>query len=467
MAIAIFDDQQTRKGQKLGISTFEAWGARFVMFCAATLGAYHIGNILTVAALPSDPHIVAVAFVFAIGFGLAYSEAVTSKSVYANEQPKGAGRDKIGRLKLLLILIVASCAGGYSFHINTERDNIKSASYSTYESSFDDQAAILLSDRNAARATAKTTAERSIINSTYNRGMMELKRERSKHQATKPVIVGDGEKWIKTFGYALFSLFCSSMLISFSQYLCKYYRPLIAFPFVGFEDKENESWRLEQAHGGSVEIDLTKAKKIKIENSLPVPFIELSDTSLNNPRPNRPAPAGINVGAISVTNDGDSVRTLNDDPERVPKMEYSAQHYEAIKQGVMGGSIKPTMRPVKNALVALNIKFVDDATRQKKATSILVQLLKEGVLIDNPEFGLTGKVVAKFILNPDYQPEENQETVLVQDEPKMISSICPECKHQSKVSPSNLEKWGGVVGCPECATEYAVINKALELGKED
>ena len=446
MAIAIFDDRQTRKGQKLGISTFEAWGARFVMFCAATLGAYHIGNILTVAALPSDPHIVAVVFVFAVGFGLAYSEAVTSKSVFANEQPKGAGRDKIGRLKLLLILIVASCAGGYSFHINTERDDIKSASYSTYESSFDDQAAVLLSDRNAARATATTAAERSTINSIYNRGMMELKREKSKHQATKPVIVADGEKWIKTFGYALFSLFCSSMLISFSQYLCKYYRPLIAFPFVGFQDKENESWNLEQAHGGSIEIDLTKSKKIKVDSGLPGTPERLSDIELSNSRTNRPPLAGINVVANSDTNHGDNVRTLNDDPERVPKMEYSAQHYEAIKEGIIDGTIKPTVRPVKNALVSLNIKFVDDATRQKKATAILVQLLKEGVLIDNPDFGLTGKVVAKYTLNPDAKRGTD----------KMISSACPKCEHESKVSESNLAKWGGAVSCPECKTDYKV-----------
>ena len=462
MAIAIFDDRQTRKGQKLGISTFEAWGARFVMFCAATLGAYHIGNILTVAALPDNPHIIAVAFVFAIGFGLAYSEAVTSKSVYANEQPKGAGIDKLGRAKLLLILIVASCAGGYSFHINTEKDSIKSESHSTYESSFDDEAGILLSDRNAARATATTTVERSIINATYQRGMMNLKREKSKHQAKKPVIVGNGEKWAKTFGYALFSLFCSSMLISFSQYLCKYYRPIIAFPFVGFQDKENESWNLEQARGGSIEIDLTKSKKIKVDNSLQTPPIEFANTTLPKATGNRPAPAGINTGAVSDTNDGDSVRTLNDDPERVPKIEYSKHHYEAIREGIIDGSIKPTMRPVKNALVSLNIKFVDDATRQKKATAILIQLLKEGVLIDNPEFSLTGKVVAKFILNSNYPSDGIEEQV----EDKMISSVCPECQHQSKVSESNLEKWGGIVGCPECAADYVVMDNLAERKPE-
>ena len=462
MAIAIFNDQQTRKGQKLGISSFEAWGARFVMFAAAVVGSYHIGNVLKATALPDDAHFLVVGFVFLLGLGLAYSEAVTSKSVYTKEQPKDAGIDKVGRLKLALILLVASGMGGYSFHINTERDNIKTTSHSTYESSFDDQEATLLSERNAARAIAKTSAERSQANANYSRGMAKLKREKSQHQSTKPLVVGDDEKWLKTFAYALFSLFCSSMLISLSRYLCQYYRPLVAFPFVGFQDKENESWTLDQAHGRSVEIDLAKSKNIRVDNRLQTPPIEFANTTLPDAKENRPPPVDTGLGAISDTNDGVGVRTLNDDPERVPKMEYSAHHYEAIKEGIIDGTIKPTMRPVKNALVSLNIKFVSDAERQAKATFILTQLLKEGVLIDNPEFGTSGKMVAKFILNPDYQSDEIEE----QGEDKMISSICPECKHQSKVSESNLEKWDGLCGCPECGFNYAVMDNLAERKAE-
>ena len=76
---------------------------------------------------------------------------------------------------------------------------------------------------------------------------------------------------------------------------------------------------------------------------------------------------------------------------RYPQMKYSIDYYEVIKSGVIDGSIKPTLKPVKAALVALNIKLVDDAARQKKASNILIQLLKEGLLIDNPEFGLPGR----------------------------------------------------------------------------
>ena len=135
MAIAIFDkmnDQQTRKGQKLGISSFEAWGARFIMACAACVGAYHIGNVLTIEALSDNPSDFMLYAVFAVGFGLAFAETLTSKSVFTKERPRGAKRDSVGRAKLVLILIVASGVGGYSYHLNTERDQIKTDSHSTY-----------------------------------------------------------------------------------------------------------------------------------------------------------------------------------------------------------------------------------------------------------------------------------------------------------------------------------------------
>ena len=72
---------------------------------------------------------------------------------------------------------------------------------------------------------------------------------------------------------------------------------------------------------------------------------------------------------------------------------------------------------------------------------------------------LTGKVVAKFILNLGYQSDEIEK----QGEDKMIGSICPECKHQSKVSESNLEKWSGKVGCPECAANYVVMDNLEQV----
>ena len=54
-------------------------------------------------------------------------------------------------------------------------------------------------------------------------------------------------------------------------------------------------------------------------------------------------------GAVSSTSNIVSELLLNDDIERVPKMEYSIDHYEAIKAGIIDGSIKPTLKLVKSA----------------------------------------------------------------------------------------------------------------------
>ena len=115
-------------------------------------------------------------------------------------------------------------------------------------------------------------------------------------------------------------------------------------------------------------------------------------------------------------------------------MAYSLDHYEAIKAGIIDGSIKPTLKPVKAALVSLNIKFVDDAARQKKASNILVQMLKEGVLKDNPEFGATGKVVAKYILNPD---GKQGDTKNLEPEESAMTCRCPKCGKLEAVRTTN------------------------------
>ena len=106
-----------------------------------------------------------------------------------------------------------------------------------------------------------------------------------------------------------------------------------------------------------------------------------------------------------------------------------------IKAGIIDGSIKPTLKPVKAALVSLNIKFVDDAARQKKASNILIQMLKEGVLKDNPEFGATGKVVAKYILNPD--GGKQGDTKNLKPEESEMTCRCPECGKLEEVKATN------------------------------
>ena len=140
-------------------------------------------------------------------------------------------------------------------------------------------------------------------------------------------------------------------------------------------------------------------------------------------------------------------------------MEYSIDHYEAIKAGVIDGSLKPTLKPVKAALVSLNIKFVDDASRQKKASNILAQLLKEGVIIDNPEFGSTGKVVAKYILNPDAKLRDNEE---LKSEEFAMTCQCSECGKLEEVRATNAAgKVRSVCGAVYIASDNQVKREVI------
>ena len=104
--------------------------------------------------------------------------------------------------------------------------------------------------------------------------------------------------------------------------------------------------------------------------------------------------------------------------------------------------------------MALNIKFVDDAGRQKKASNILAQLSKEGVLIDNPEFGSTGKVVAKYILNPDAKLVSTDDLGF---EVTAMTCQCPECGKLEEVrTTSEAGKGRSVCGAVYIATGHQV-----------
>ena len=122
------------------------------------------------------------------------------------------------------------------------------------------------------------------------------------------------------------------------------------------------------------------------------------------------------------------------------------------------GSIKPTLKPDKAALVSLNIKFADDAARQKKASNILIQLLKEGVLIDNPEFGSTGKVVAKYIINPDAKQGGNKDR---ESKVPPMTCQCPECGKLEEVEATNAAgKVRSVCGAVYIASDNQIKKKS-------
>jgi hypothetical protein len=120
------------------------------------------------------------------------------------------------------------------------------------------------------------------------------------------------------------------------------------------------------------------------------------------------------------------VRTL----KKAEQVDYSDTHYRQIEQGVLSGDIKPTHRPIRATLIALNVKFVDDAARAKKAAEILKRLQTDRVIIENPAFGKSGKIVAKYLINPNdqnRQPEAEEEASKTVTLNEPVNCVCPEC----------------------------------------
>lgn len=147
------------------------------------------------------------------------------------------------------------------------------------------------------------------------------------------------------------------------------------------------------------------------------------------------------------------MRTLNEDTQKGGKVEYTQSHYEAIKQGILSGDIKPTHRPIRAKLIELNVKFVDDGARARKASEILEQLQAEGVLIENPEFGNGAKVVAKYLINPDYQEGQRKKQSQNIRLPEPVTCICPSCGETEVVD--TVSKNGKVKSACGAVYKYA------------
>ena len=421
MSAVSFNDQETFAGHKIGISTAEAYTLMMVAFGLTLMNFYHMGNTLNAKLINEASPFIFEYGLYAIALCLAVLEFPVTKSMVTNYRLLDDGQRMTGAIfmqGLLLAVIIGAAGGGgvYSNMVDADEKDSRITSHKTQGSSFEDLKQVLISERNIKRSEARKLASANDIsagvskaNGEYFRALAALKMKQSGHQLTRPVsgaTNGSIAHWVMTI---LISLLCSLGVVFISGYLAVYHKPLVGKPALSLRSKSQQDWILnkEDIISKKYEIDVLNNEGksyVKMDRSTPLPASQndsINTKSSETPK-NHPPLDDSHLGAVLNTSESVSERSLNDDPERVPKMEYSADHYAAIKAGVIDGTIKPTLKPVKSALVALNIKFVDDAARQKKASSILAQLLEEGVLKANPEFGATGKVVAKYILNADY-----------------------------------------------------------------
>lgn len=204
MAIAIFNDQDTLAGQKLGISTAKAL-ALTVMACGlAAMNIYHMGNSVTSKLLTTDSSIFAYALLYFIAACIAFMEVPVTEEIVTQS---ARGRSAIGhKLMLMVIVSMAIAAGLYSITSDAEKREGAVTSYETAEQSYSDLQQALLSDRNIARASAETTAERSKANADYYRALAALRLEQSGHQSERPTLAVKTDSifhWIWAIGFSL------------------------------------------------------------------------------------------------------------------------------------------------------------------------------------------------------------------------------------------------------------------------
>ena len=431
MAASIFNDQATLAGQKLGISTGKAL-ALTVMACGlAAMNIYHMGNAVTSKLLTPDSSVAAYALLYFIASCIAFMEVPVTEEIVTQD---ARGRQAKGhRLMLAVIVTMAIGAGLYSITSDADKRASKVTAHETAELSYSDRAHALISDRNIARSNATTSAERSQANADYYRALAELRLEQSSHQSTRPALAVSTDSifhWIWAIG---FSLLCSLGVVVITAYLTKYHKPLTEIPRVFFRVREEQNWTMndDDVRVIPAHVDLTNGQSNssarKALNSRPsLPNTDSLTSDSKRDASNRPQPDESIAGAVLKDSESVSVRTL----KKAEQVDYSDTHYRQIEQGVLSGDIKPTHRPIRATLIALNVKFVDDAARAKKAAEILKRLQTDRVIIENPAFGKSGKVVAKYLINPDYQTmqpaaEEGASNRVQLSEP--LNCICPEC----------------------------------------
>ena len=463
MAIAIFNDQETLAGQKLGISTGKAIGLMVIAAGCASMNVYHMGNTLTSKLLSADSSIALFILIYFIACCIAFMEIPVTEEIVTQS---ARGRRAAGhRIMLLIVVTMAAGAGLYSITSDADKRASTITAHNTAELSYQDRAQALISDRNVARSNATTTAERSKANADYYRALAALRLEQSTHQSERPALAVKTDSvfhWVWAIG---FSLLCSIGVVVITAYLSKYHKPLTEIPRVFFKTKEEQNWTMndDDVRVIPAQVDLaggssTRAARKVIKAPSSTSNSENLTSSKGGDAGNRPPLEDTRTGAILNTSDNASVRTPKSDTQKGAKIEYHDGHYDLIKTSVMTGEISPTIRPIKGKLVELNVSFVTDAARQQKAGEILEQLKSDEVIIDNPEHGAGGKVVAKYIPNPDYQKQgtSSDESTL------MIKTACPECQKETSASEHDLNEWRGQVGCSDCQIIYAAKGNQVD-----
>lgn len=450
---AIFRNQVIA-GHSIGAS--KSFGALMtvIMMALVFMNAYHLSNFLVSKLTTPESSFLFRWALMAVGAGIACIEIPLAKSMVTSYRLHGFSSGTIIQGLLAIVVIIMAIVAGISSQLaDTDRRDTQAASYQVTDGSFANMERSALMARDSAlhranlihddesKVIAKLEAERA-----YQDQLIAIAQQKAAHTLHKPVQMMQSGTTEYYFVIALFSIVCSVGAIFCSAFSAVFINPLVAMPAFSLKSKANHDWQSDGSDFKTVQHELSPlANKFsgflgrekvpaRVANT-PPSELENSNLTIGNNRAseNRPHVEDTRLGAVLNSSESIGVRTPNDDAQKGGKVDYSNDHYLTIKKGVLSGDIKPTVRPVKAQLVSLKVRFVDDAARQQKAVDILDQLQAEGVLIENPDFGKGGQIVAKFILNPNYQPssddlegqrkKQNQNVLLAEP----VRCICPSC----------------------------------------
>ena len=442
---------QVIAGHSIGASPYLGALLIFITWSLVAINAYHMANFLSSKLTTIETGFIVVWALYVAGAGIAALEIPLGKSLVTTYRLHGLTFAVI--IQAMLAVVIASMAvfaGVNSQLADADRRDTQSQAYSVSASSFANmkQSAEIRRDAMLRRAEAIQDANSREIakleaNAAYQDKLVSIAQQESTNTLKKPVTMFKSESDEQYVTIMLFSIVCSFGALFCSGFSAIYVSPLVSMPAFSLKAKANHDWQSDGSDFKSAQHQLSplankftgflqreKVPAMVANTAFPERSTsgsnKVSSESLNN----RPRPLDTQLRRGLNNSSESSERSLNE-PKKSDKVDYSESHYAAIKRDVIAGSIKPVQKAVKTALVKLKVRFVDDAARQKKAVEILERLKAESVIIDNPKFGQSGKMVAMYLRNDSYQ-EQGAGKYSQLSEP--VTCICPECKQVEVVA---------------------------------
>jgi hypothetical protein len=412
------------------------------------VNAYHMATFLAAKLSSAESSLIWVGILYTLGCSLALLEIPVARMLVTQYRlaPYSFATVILGAIACIVVSLAVVAGISSQSHSGHEREN-DLVTHTMSGASLESGKAAIESNYQLALVRAKminneSSREYAIVKATANRDaeLSVLAGKVYENQKAKPSEMNQDSPLVKKAVSILFALVCSVGAMVLSAYHTIYVMPLIALPALSLISKKDHEWNSDKTNFQSANHIISPLKNevgtLPIgEGFKTVKATKTTDSEISVSNTETYSPATSDTDntpsgrSLSTSTSGDS---------------FSAS-YELVRGLILDGTCKPTLRGVKAVLVKSNIKFVTDKARTEAITQILDLLHKEGVLILNPKHGVTGKVVAKYLLNDKQKAGEAHDisgVVGITD----IVCICPECRAEEVID--NISKSGKVrSGC--------------------